>query len=599
MNDPLYNYYQKELAYLRKEGQSFAKQYPQIASMLEIGNNDCKDPHVERFLEGVAFLNARIQKNIDNDFPLITNALLDILFPHFLTPVPSMSIAKFEIDPYQLKDNFSYTVKKSTQLFAQSTEGKKCKFRTCYPVELWPVEVSYTDIKSANQFHIHPECSNASDVIQIRIKTTAAPLHNYNMRYLRFYINGNYSFANALYELLFCNVLNIAILQENEKKPFYLTQNAIEPVGFKIDENVLPFSPTVQLSFRLLMEYFVFYGKFLFFDIHLKNLNKITSHSYFDILIILNRTIENHLIIDNNTFQIGCTPVINLFEKKTEPAIIDETQGEYLLIADTRDEDTTEIHSIQSVISLNEQKKQQEIHPYFSFNHCYDNISSNLFWYARRVSSEHKELPGTDILLSIVDWRFNPKRFSKYTIYANTLSTNRHLAEKMPVHAKLYLEKKSPISKIYTLCKPTPQIDPLIDGSVLWRLISHISTNYLSFTNEQYCLEAMKELLFLYQISDRTDTGQQIHSISKMTSRCVRRLINFEDWKDICSGIEITLEFRNLELTTSSILLSSILNHFFSMYVPINSFSQLIIKKENEKGIWKKWNPMIGNQTTI
>jgi type VI secretion system protein ImpG len=592
------DYYQRELTYLRKMGRLFANKYPKIASFLEMGNTDCKDPHVERLIEAVALLLARVQLKIDNDFPLITNSLLSMLYPHFLEPVPSMSIAKFEIDPNQLKDNLCCKIEKHTHLFAKTNEGHKCKFRTCFPVELWPIEVSFADVKSADHYQLYNKCSNDAYVINIRINSIAAPLHNYNMDSIRFFINGDYSISNSIYELLFGHVSHIAIVHENETSPFFLSPSSIKPVGFQKDENMLPFPPSVQAGFRLLMEYFVFYEKFLFFDIDLSELTMMTSHSYFDLLIVLDRKPDKYLSIDKNTFQTGCTPVINLFEKRTEPVLMDERQSEYLLIPDIRNENIYEIHSIQSVVaSLKEEKKYQEINPYFSLNHS-DQCEQKQFFHIRRDLCHQKDLKGTDVYISIVDLDFQPEQSTNHTLYANTLCTNRHLAEKMPVHTRLYIETKSPFAQIYTLCKPSPQIDPFREGSVLWRLISHLSMNYLSLSNHQYGLQSIKEMLSLYQISDRTDTGQLIKSINALSTRRVQRLINFEEWRDICTGIEVNLEFTS-ESGSSPFLLAAVLNHFFSMFISINSFSQLTIKKQHEKRIWKQWAPMIGNQSIL
>src|SRR2546430_4249034 len=95
MADELLSYYNRELAYLRRLGGEFAEAHPKIAGRLRMTADAVEDPHVSRLLEGVAFLNARIRQKLDDDFPELTDAILGQLYPHYLAPVPSMTIVQF------------------------------------------------------------------------------------------------------------------------------------------------------------------------------------------------------------------------------------------------------------------------------------------------------------------------------------------------------------------------------------------------------------------------------------------------------------------------------------------------------------------------
>src|SRR5512144_1617315 len=99
MRDDLLDYYERELTFLRQMGAEFAGKYPKIASRLLLEPDRCEDPHVERLVEAFAFLAARVHRKIDDEFPEITEALLGILFPHYIRPVPSMSVVEFHVDP--------------------------------------------------------------------------------------------------------------------------------------------------------------------------------------------------------------------------------------------------------------------------------------------------------------------------------------------------------------------------------------------------------------------------------------------------------------------------------------------------------------------
>src|SRR5713226_7657252 len=98
MADELLTYYEQELNFLRQMGAEFAAQYPKIAGRLLLEPNRCEDPHVERLIQAFALLAARIRNKLEDEFPELTDALLQVLYPHYLTPLPLFSIVQFVID---------------------------------------------------------------------------------------------------------------------------------------------------------------------------------------------------------------------------------------------------------------------------------------------------------------------------------------------------------------------------------------------------------------------------------------------------------------------------------------------------------------------
>ncbi len=93
--------YNRELTFFRRMAADFAKAHPKIASRLRISDDVIEDPHVSRMVEAFAFLNARTRRKIDDDFPEITQAMLQILYPHYVKPFPSAAIVKFALPPDQ------------------------------------------------------------------------------------------------------------------------------------------------------------------------------------------------------------------------------------------------------------------------------------------------------------------------------------------------------------------------------------------------------------------------------------------------------------------------------------------------------------------
>ncbi len=597
--DDLLEYYKRELTYLRKMGAAFAEDYPKVAGRLELGMEQSPDPHVERLIESFAFLSGRIQYNLESEFPQLATALLGTLYPQFLAPVPSMAIACLEVDPTQGGLTGGHLVPEHTPLFTRAGQGQVCRFRTGYPVVLWPLQVTYAGFESTDQFDFLDARPQVSLVLRLSIESPEGGLGEMGLSRLRFYLNADSMLAHALYELLFGHVLDVALLPEKRERPTYLPKGSILPVGFGPDEGLLPYPPGSHYGYRLLHEYFTFPEKFLFLDID--NLQAHKSENRFDILILLDQVPGSRLTIDKSTFKLGCTPIINLFKKTTDPIRLDEKRAEYLLHPDQRRESITEIHSIQSVSAIkHDSDRAQPVEPFYSYSHNLEQRGQRAFWQARRASTGRKELPGTHVFLSLVDLDFNISVPPATTLYAKTLCTNRRLAEEVPAGAVLQIERAAPLERIYTLDKPTRQIDPPLRGRALWRLVSHLSLNYLSFGSGRESLNALHEILKLYSFLDPEQTYQQISGIREMHCRQVVRRIGTDAWKGFCRGIEATLVFdEKLYVGSGSFLLAAVLNRFFPLYASVNSFTQLIIKSKQREGIWKRWEPMAGEQIVL
>ena len=150
MQDDLLLYYERELTFLRQMGVEFAAKYPKVASRLVLEPDKCEDPHVERMLEAFAFLTARVHLKIDDEFPEITEALLNILHPHYLRPVPSMTVAEFHMDPQAVGEG-GLKLERESVLNSRPVNGVPCKFRTCYDLTFWPVEVADAEWKTPDR----------------------------------------------------------------------------------------------------------------------------------------------------------------------------------------------------------------------------------------------------------------------------------------------------------------------------------------------------------------------------------------------------------------------------------------------------------------
>lgn len=596
--EELLQFYRDELSYLRRMGKEFKTQYAKLAGRLEITDNECSDPQVERLIQSFAFLTARLQLNLREEFPEITTALLGTLYPQLINPIPAMGIARFKLDPKQGKTTTGNPIPRGTRLFYDTPQKLTCRFRTCYPVTMWPLQVVAAGMEDPGLVNFLSTETNVATALRLQLQCEeGSTFKDLELEHLRFFLNGDSITVNTLYELLFTRVRKIALLPEGADRPNYLPLDSIKPVGFSVEEEVLPYPSNAHPAYRLLQEYFAFPDKYHFFDLH--NLRDHGSATKLEIYFLFDQMPSHNPAIRPETFSLGCTPVINLFNKTTEPIRLDHKSFEYPLIPDKRRESTTEIHSILSVsASSDPNKRAEKLEPFYSYNHYMDSDKHRAFWHAARRDTNRQEVPGTEMFLSFLDLNFKPTMPPVQTVYAHTLCTNRELTMTMEENAKLQLEEKLLEYEITLLGRPSLPYPPLLGGSTVWRLISNLSLNHLSLSEGSDSLNALREILGLYCVTNRPSALNQIAGIKQMTIKRKSMYIGEDDWQGFCRGTGITLTFdEDLYRGSGAFLLAAVLNSFFGLYTAVNSFTQLTIKKlAQPELIWKQWEPRAGDE---
>lgn len=606
----LLDYYQRELSYLRHEGAAFAARYPRVAGRLDLSGTESPDPHVERLLESVAFLTARIQRTLDADFPTIPAALLGVLYPHLVTPVPSLAVAQFMVDPGQARAATGFALRNGTPLFAEAADGVTCRFRTAYPVELWPVTVADAALQPPAAFSFLDRRSDVGAVLRVTLRGLGRlTFADMAPGRLRFHLHGGA--AGTLYELLLNEARGIAVRPAgggDGGAVRELPAARIAPVGFAPEEDVLPWPRHAHQGYRLIQEYFVFPEKYLFVDV--EGLEGLGDGKEVDLLFLLSVPPRRPVTLDGSAFRLNCAPIVNLFRKTTDPVRLDQTQVEYRLPPDSYRERSTEIHSILKVSASSAYEDDSRVfHPFYSFDHSMgqgvggqgagSQGAGRAFWTARRQPTARADLPGTDMVLAFLDLDFKPTRPPAQVVFAHTLCTNRGVAEQMPAGARLEIEVDAPLSGIACLTKPTPQRAPPLAGQTLWRLVSHLSLNHLSLDGEGG-LAALREILRLYAAYDDATVSGQVSGLSGLSCRPVVRRVGGQAWRGFCRGTEVTLELDEDRFAGSHpFLLASVLNRFFGLYAAVNSFTQLVLTSRQRNGIWKTWPPLAGDRPVL
>ncbi len=629
MRDELLGYYEQELVFLRRMGAEFARRYPKVASRLQLDEEKVEDPHVERMIEAFAFLTGRVNLKLADELPEITESFINILYPHYLSPIPSMAIAEMTYGSSKDKLTTVQVLEKGSRLNSPAIDGTPCRFRTTYDVQLAPIELEEAALESPapkdgrgmyaeSYIRLSMKCYGGGNLSEIKNPETDKPLD-----YLRFYLNGDPQLIYPLYEIIFnhCSAIEIrpkeaplgnsiqdtiTNIQLKLPDPVILTNDYVKEVGFGEDEGILPYSKRSFLGYRLLTEYFAFPYKFLFFDVYgLDIAAQRNFSSHFDILIHLKDITPPIAPVTKETFRMGCTPIVNLFRRTADPIYVSQQKYEYHVIPDVHRQKNTEIYSINEVITTDPKTNiSREYAPFYSLRHAYGEESEKSFWYATRKDSQRQDDEGTEMYLNLVDSHFNPRVPAAEVLTIKTVCSNRDLPARLPFGGKgsdFEVEGTALLSKVKCLTKPTETIRPERRKKAQWRLISHLNLNFLSLVNgENGSPEALQEMLHLYNFEDETATRNQILGIKSVESKTVVRRIGQKVGAGFVRGLETTIEFDEEQFVGSGMFLfASILERFLGVYASINSFNQLVIKTEQREGEVKRWKPRTGEQILL
>lgn len=596
MTDDFLNYFEKELCFLREMGADFSRKYPKVAGRLLLEPDKCEDPHTERLIEAFAFLCARIQRKIDDGIPEITQSLLQILYPHLTAPLPSVSVVTFNPLLKNVPDA-GYLIDKGTPIYSRPFGGAPCQFQTTYPVELWPMQVLDGCIEEPKRL-----VKGARHVVRIRLTLHGASFSRFRGNFLRFYVSGTPQHAFPLYQLLLNNVGKIELAPVGAPGgALELQPDCLRPVGFAADQGLFPYPEQSFPGYRLLLEYFAFPQKFLFFDVTgTSALNNGDFGNEVDLLLYLNVAPPDGLVIGADTFCLHATPVVNAFQKTAEPIRLEHRKTEYRLVPELRREEGVEVLSVDEVSATvcTSPLRVKEYRPIYSLeHHQHDGSDANAYWHMRRRPSSLAHQCGTDVFLSFCDCDSAQVEPAGETVMVRVTCSNRDLPSQLPFRdpsGDFQIETAAPVEAIRCLVRPTRALRPPLSGGRQWRLISHLSLNYLSLIGGGPA--PLKEMLGLYDFCDCAATRQQIGGIVSVKSRHVTRRIG----AGFCRGVEVTVEFDEDKFVGSSLyLFASVLERFLGQYVSVNSFVQLVARSAGNNQVLKQWPPRNGDRVLL
>jgi len=610
---------------MREMGSEFAKHYPKVAGRLGLDEFECEDPYVERLLEGFSFLSARIQYKLDAEFPTFTQHLLEMVYPHYLAPTPSMTVVQFKPDLAEGALAEGFTIPRQSALRGELAKGEQtpCEFRTSQDVTLWPLEVTEAEyitntvaLPKINTEHLTPPKAG----FRIRLNTTASLTFNQlSIDNLPIYLRGNDEFPMQIYEQIIGNSVSIVVRSTARDNPWQkvIDNINISRVGFNENQAMLPYGEQSFSGYRLLHEYFAFPSGYLFFNLSgLSDAIKSCPNNELEIFILLdqvNPVLEHK--IDASTFALFCTTAINLFPKRADRIHLNTKENEYHVVPDLTRPMDFEIYHINGVLGHGTgENRQQAFLPFYSSNETSFRNENSAYYTIRRearlLSSKQRRYGsrsnyvGSELFVSLVDSAEVPYATDLRQLAITTLCTNRDLPLHMPVgvgKTDFTLESGAPVESVCCVITPSKPKPSYAEGDTAWRLISHLSLNYLSIvdSNEQKGAASLRELLRLYGYITEAQIEKQVEGVVSVVTKPITCRMPIEGPITFGRGIEVTISMDETAFEgTGCFLLGAILEDFFAKYVSINSFTQTVIKTDR-RGEIMRWPVRIGRRQML
>ncbi|MDG2381844.1 MAG: type VI secretion system baseplate subunit TssF [Pirellulaceae bacterium] len=642
----LMDYYNNELQYLRKLGESFSKQYPGVANRL--GNGVVtEDPHVERLIQSAAFLTARVRQELDDQFPQVVGSMLELIAPNSLTSNPSIAIA--QVDSGAATQSKMVMVPRASRLStrtfqdAETQQSPECQFQTCYPVEVWPIRLVEADLAGA-PFRVADVAPGTKSVLTLRFAwTTKKQLPVPGMSRIRCYLSGEMGQVESLYELLFAHAIEANLSPQPtrgdknaDRKTGMHEQLAnrflrIAPVGFESADTLRPHCSRVPLGHELLSDFFTFPRKFMFFDI--EGLGEMSGPEFSVSVSLSDRRPELEVSVNAQSFQLNCTPVINLFSQRAQPIRLSHEKHEFPIIPDEMGRRDTEVFSIDKVSTIAGDGHVQEFAKLYSLQHSATSEGHPLYWTSRREQrwdDKRKEVKDA-FYLSLVNSSFEEElvNLPDSAVLVDTTCTNGMLPAKLPFGGTMETDlssngstaaderlwfhcEKGVFKRFRCLTRPTPIRRVDMDHSHLWKLVSNLSLNHLSIispenepkrfrakndpinsvkgsdetTNDR--VAAIRDVLSVYDLGVSFGKPFPFEAIVDLSShRCARRVseqqLPLRIHAGFYRGVSIRLTVQRERFAGHCLyLFASVLDRFFALYSSLNSFTQLTVQFEHE-----------------
>lgn len=613
--------YNRELALLKERAREFAQDYPGLADRLGGLLEENLDPTVAGLLEGSAFLAARVQLKMQEEFRTFTHEYLEQIFPDALAPTPSVMLvqARLPDDLTTLDEGLHFA--RGEYMDARYVDTDKrvtCRFSLAAPLTLWPVSLTGAVYHgSAGPVGaLGQEIANGTkaglvlDLTRDSENGRAAGEGEFSrlpMDALTLHFSGPMDQATALYEQMLCKTLRVSLRWQNARGDAVfsrLPQACIEQVGFHSDERLFPHQERQFDGFALLREYFVFPRKFLGIRLvgltnHLRLVKSAQMQIVFEFDTPNPRLVNQ---IDPNHIALNAAPAVNLFDEISSQVRLDRKRHEFVVTPNSSPMTHYELHGIREVWGFyaGHQTKVQ-VHHLYAMPPDGQNPRQVLYFTSRRkprrmtlqerrYGASRYRYRGSETFVSIYE---PPGSEPVQRLQVRAICSNRHLPEYLPIAQGkddfTFCENQT--VQLRCIAGPTPPRESIADletstnhrtsaGDVYWRLISYLSLSKFGIDSPdpKAAAAAIREMLGLFADLSDSVLERQIIGLQKVATRPVTRTLAHPDGYHTARGLEVTLTFDEDEFEGSGItLLGAVLDRFLAEHVAINSFTQTVL----------------------
>jgi type VI secretion system protein ImpG len=619
----LLRYYNQELRYLRELGGEFAREFPKIASRLGMEGLEVTDPYVERLLEGCAFLAARVQLKQDAEFPRLSHRLLELVYPNFLAPVPSMMVVQVSpvADANLLKGP---ELARDTVLTAPRTalSDTRCEFRTAQPLQLTPLTTSAADYflnvadlgLSAYPLATRPRCG-----VRITLQLPAGmAIDKLAIDSLRFYLAGETHVAMQLHELALARCVGVLVGppgRAGDGVRQFLPASAVMPVGYTDEEAMLPVTLRGFAGMRLLQEYFAFPERFLFLDVGgLAPALRTVGGNAVEIILLfsqLGQDLDGAVSAAN--FSLHCVPAVNLFPKRADRIQITESEYEFHVVPDRTAALDYEVYDVVGMQGYDDQGQERKFLPLFAPDHAAPVHQTAFYtiWREPRLISEtaRRDGPrsgyvGSEVFVSLVDPADAPYPEALRQVALQTRCTNRDLPLFMPINGsqgEFTIDSGVPVASVRAVAGPSRPHTALREGGVAWRLLNLLSLNYLSLMDTEggKATDALRDLLMRFPQGTEPAVRRQIEALHSVSASPVVRRHPVRGPIAFGRGVEVRLTVDDLgHAGGSSFLFGAAMHHYLSRHASMNSFVETVLVSLT-RGEVMRWKPLRGARPVL
>ncbi|MDB5445622.1 MAG: hypothetical protein JWQ97_939 [Phenylobacterium sp.] len=621
MDPRLLRAYNEELIYLRQTAREFGEEYETVAGRLGLNTPADVDPYVERLLEGVAFLNARVKLKLQDQHPEFTQHLLNAVQPQYLAPTPSMCVVGFEPQEGDLSLAAGFKVPRQTELNATSAADtdSSVTFRTSQAVTLLPLKITeaeYLPTRAAVAPYSGGTRVRAEAGLRLRFTGAGGiPLSKLAPAALPLYLDGSEVIPGELYRQLIGDAVATIARSPGSAagEGAWVRLPDPEQHGFEDDCALLPADRRSFRGYRLLTEYFACPERFLFVRLHELGRAFAGCEDSCDVVILFSRSVPALAgAISPANFRLFATPAINLFEKQIDRVALNPYDHELQLIADRTRPLDFEIFRVLEVSAYAESNRDPKpVAPLHAFGSLLHDWGEALYYVTRlrhrRLSTKEQRLRrrsdylGTETWISLTSPGDPAGIDERHELAVRALVTNRELAETLRLGGKTdFLASGLPVRAVTVIRAPTKPRPPLGISDGAWRVIGHLTPNYASFVPEDGDdPSVLRDHLALYGRVDDAALRRQIDGIQSVQGDPVTRRVPGGGRTAFARGMRLRIKLDDAPFENARMFLfSAVLERFLAEFATVNAFTECSFESPYE-GTFVQWPPRLGQRRNI